>query len=177
MWRRQWPSRGCWYSRLEGLFILAQLCSTRFVPVYSGSTDFGGSLTSHDGADFQSPVSVLSTLCVGGASIQHDSYADASLSVRGILGAAADAVDLGGFTVGSLTELSVVGAVNIGSVFVRVQTNGSYVTCFDREFLCVMGPIFGFTCDLRELGRFRHFGCFTTKVDSRLHRRDQFPEF
>ncbi len=96
----------------------------RFVSVFVlDLTDFGGCLTSHDGANFQSHVSVLSTLCVGGASIQDDSYADTSLSVRGILGAAADAVDLEEFTVGSLAELSVVGAANIGSVIMCQCSN------------------------------------------------------
>jgi hypothetical protein len=50
-----------------------------------------------------------------------------------------------------ITELlSVVGAANIGSAFVRVRiVDGSYVIRFDREFLFVIGPIFGFKCDLR----------------------------
>jgi hypothetical protein len=60
----------------------------------------------------------------------------------------------------------VVGAANIGSVFVRVRIDGSYspVIRFDRKFLFVMGPFFGFKCDLRELGRFRHSECFTNKA-------------
>jgi hypothetical protein len=85
---------------LGGSFSLRNFVRLGSSLFFLGSIDFGGSMTSHDEADFQSPVSVLSTLCVGGASIPDASYAGASLSVRGILGAAADAVDLGEFTVG-----------------------------------------------------------------------------